>query len=173
MTRRAYAAVVAVIIPLAAAAAPASAERLRLDDTLSPTPSYVVDLGWRQDEIVRALGLLVAGDADAPVSISGRVPAVEVRLDTREFVGRPARIFLTLPRPADGTAGTTDLELRWEASGNFLAGTVQPGQSTLVFDGIVGQGVTSVVFDFLLVMDNGFAAGPFELEPVYEIELDD
>jgi len=118
------------------------------------------------------LAALVANDEAAEIPVSGRVPAVEVRLDTRAFVGQPARIFLTLPRPADAL-GVTDLELRWDASANFLPGAVRPGQSTLVFEGVIEQPVTSVVFDFLLIMDNGVAAGPFELEPVYEIELGD
>jgi len=160
------------LLLLLTVAGPAAAERLRLDDRLSPRQSYVVDLAWRQDEIARVLAALVANDEGAEIPVSGRVPAVEVRLDTRAFVGQPARIFLTLPRPADAL-GVTDLELRWDASANFLPGAVRPGQSTLVFEGVIEQPVTSVVFDFLLIMDNGVAAGPFELEPVYEIELGD
>jgi hypothetical protein len=103
-------------------------------------------------------------------AVTGRIANVEVRLDTHQFVGRAARIYLTLPVPSSGLGGTSDLELRWESSGQFLAGAVRPGQSTLVFEGVVDAPVTSAVFNFVLALGKGAAADPFDLEPVYEIE---
>jgi hypothetical protein len=102
-------------------------------------------------------------------SVTGRVANVEVRLDTRDFVGRTARIYVTLPFP-QGAGGALDLELRWETSGLFSSGAVRPGQSTLVFEGVIEEPVTSAVFDFVFALGGGAAADPFVLEPVYEIE---
>jgi hypothetical protein len=106
-----------------------------LDDSLSPVQTHPVDLAWRPSDVMRAVDALFAGAPDALPAVTGHVPNVEVRLDTRAFVGRPARIYLTLPMPGSGIGGTLDLELRWETSGPFLAGAVRPGQSTLVFEG--------------------------------------
>jgi hypothetical protein len=60
--------------------------------------------------------------------------------------------------------------LRWEASGRFSAGTVRPGQSTLVFEGVIEEPITSAIFNFVFALGNGAVADPFVLEPVYEIE---
>jgi hypothetical protein len=150
--------------------APAAlAQRTRLDDSLSPMQTHTVDLAWGPTEITRALHALLAGAPDAMPAVTGRIANVEVRLDTHEFVGRAARIYLTLPVPSSGLGGTMDLELSWEASGQFLAGAVRPGQSTLVFEGLLDAPVTSAVFSFVLALGSG-AADPFVLEPIYEIE---
>jgi hypothetical protein len=145
------------------------AQRTRLDDSLSPVPTHAVEFAWGPAEIRRALNALVADTPDSMPPVTGRVANVEVRLDTRDFVGRTARIYLTLPFP-QGAGGALDLELRWEASGLFSSGAVRPGQSTLVFEGVIEEPVTSAVFDFLFALGNGAAADPFFLEPVYEIE---
>ena len=157
-------------LALALVAPTALAQRTRLDDSLSPTQTYTVDLAWSPAEIMHAVQALVAGAPDSVPAVTGRIPSVEVRLDTREFVGRAARIYLTLPVPSSGLGSTLDLELRWEASGQFLAGTVRPGQSTLVFEGVLDAPITSAVFNFVLALESGTATDPFVLEPVYEIE---
>lgn len=167
MRRRRIAFTASLALTLVAPAA--VAQRTRLDDSLSPTQTHTVDLAWSPAEVTRALHALVAGAPDSMPAVSGRIANVEVRLDTHEFVGRAARIYLTLPIPTSGLGGTLDLELRWEASGQFLAGTVRPGQSTLVFEGLLDAPVTSAVFNFVLALGSG-AADPFVLEPIYEIE---
>jgi hypothetical protein len=161
---------VAVGLALTLAAAVALAQRTRLDDSLSPVQTHSVMLAWSPIEMTRALNALAAGALDSMPAVTGRVPNAEIRLDTRDFVGRAARIYLTLPIAASGAGGTLDLELRWEASGPFLAGAVRPGQSTLVFEGVIEELVTSASFDFVFALGSGAAADPFVLEPIYEIE---
>jgi hypothetical protein len=156
-------------LALTLAAPIAIAQRTRLDDSLSPVPTYPVELAWGPAEIRRALNALVAGTPNSMPPVSGRVANVEVRLDTRDFVGRAARIYVTLPFP-QGAGGALDLELRWEASGRFSAGTVRPGQSTLVFEGVIEEPITSAILNFVFALGNGAVADPFVLEPVYEIE---
>jgi hypothetical protein len=161
----------AAVLLLVAFAMAATAQRVQLDDSFSPIESYAVELQWSATEINRALRALQAGAADALPAMSARIPNVEVRLDTRAFVGRAARIYLRLPTVSADIGSPADLELRWEASGAFLAGAVHPGQSTLVFDGPVEQPVTSVIFDFVLLLENSGVGDSFGLEPVYEIEV--
>jgi hypothetical protein len=82
-------------LALTLAAPIAIAQRTRLDDSLSPVPTYPVELAWGPAEIRRALNALVAGTPNSMPPVSGRVANVEVRLDTRDFVGRAARIYVT------------------------------------------------------------------------------
>ena len=156
-------------VALAVAAPDAIAQRTRLDDSLSPVQTYAVELAWGPGEITRALNALVAGAPHSMPPVVGRAVNVEARLDTRDFVGRTVRIYFTLPFPQTA-GGSLDLELRWEASSRFLAGTVRPGQSTLIFEGVIEEPVTSAVFDFVLALGDGASADPFVLEPIYEIE---
>jgi hypothetical protein len=160
---------IASILALAVPARGAIAQRTRLDDSLSPVQTYAVELAWGPGEITRALSALVAGTPHSMPPVMGRVINVEARLDTRDFVGRTVRIYLTLPFP-QSAGGLPDLELRWEASNRFLAGAVRPGQSTLIFEGVIEEPVTSAVFDFVLALENGASGDPFVLEPIYEIE---
>lgn len=156
---------------MALVTATALAQRVRVDDYLSPNQTYALDLQWNASEIKRALNAMIAGEASAMPPLVGRVDGVEVRLDTRAYLGKRARIFLALPILISGLDSPSDLELRWDASGEFLPGAVRPGQSTLIFEGVVDEPVTGFVMDFVLALENGGAADGFSLEPVYEIEL--
>lgn len=148
----------------------AAAQRVRLEEFLSPTQTYAVEMQWNAGEITRALNAMAAGNAAAMPALTGRVDGVEVRLDTRAYIGQRVRIFLALPVLISGIDSPSDLELRWQSSGEFLPGAVRSGQSALVFEGVVTQPVTGFVMDFLLVLENGAAADAFSLEPFYEIE---
>ena len=148
----------------------AAAQRVRLEEFLSPTQTYAVEMQWNAGEITRALNAMAAGNAAAMPALTGRVDGVEVRLDTRAYIGQRVRIFLALPVLISGIDSPSDLELRWQSSGEFLPGAVRSGQSALIFEGVVNQPVTGFVMDFLLVLENGAAADAFSLEPFYEIE---
>ncbi|NIW25409.1 MAG: hypothetical protein GWN29_13060 [Gammaproteobacteria bacterium] len=103
--------------------------------------------------------------------LTGQIANVEVRLDTRDYVGSSARIFLNLPSLIGGLGSPAGLELRWDASNPFYSGSVRPGQSSLVFDGRIEQPVTAAVFSFVLMLEGGADAPVFDVEPYYEIEL--
>ena len=140
-------------ILFALVAASASAQRVRLDDSLSPVDTLTLELAWRPGDIRRALSALMAGAPEAAPPMTGQAANVEVRLDTRDFVGRPARIY------------------RWQASGAFLPGEVRPGQSTLVFDGVIEEPVMDATFSFMLTLEGGTDADVFDVEPSYELEI--
>lgn len=163
---------IAAGLALSVAASNALAQRTRLDDSASPRQTYSVELAWNASEITAALHAFLAGAPESMPRATGRIANVDVRLDTRGFVGSPARIYLTLPAPSSGLGGVLDLELRWEAGSRFFAGAVRPGQSTLVFEGLIDEPVMTAIFDFVLALESGAAVATdvFVLEPIYEIE---
>ena len=147
------------------AAGIASAQRVRLDDSPSPVDSLHIELAWETDAIA-ALALAQQANVDELPPATGRLPGVEVRLDTREFVGSQARIFLSI----QGLGESPDVRLGGEAGGRFLAGSVRPGQATLVFEGLIEQPVTSGVFSFTLEVGEASALPQNSLEVIYELE---
>jgi hypothetical protein len=161
MRRRHSVTVLAVLL----AASSASAQRVRLDDSLSPIDSLEVNLQWETSAAELAANALAA-TTDAAAA-RGQIAGVEVRLDTTEYVGAEARIYLSLPQPA---GDFTDIELRWQANGSFLSGSVRPGQSTLVFEGVIEQAITSAVFDFELLVSDSAGSEQNRIEAIYELE---
>lgn len=153
------------VLTLVLAAGTASAQRVRLDDSPSPVNSLHVDLDWATDALAATAFALPATAGDLPPA-SGRLPGVDVRLDTREFVGRQARIFLSI----QGFGESADVRLGWEVSGRFLAGSVRPGQATLVFEGLIEQPVTTGIFSFTLEVGEISAVPQNSLEVIYELE---
>jgi hypothetical protein len=143
----------------------ASAQRVRLDDSPSLVNSAHIDLAWETDAIAALAVAQPANIRELPPA-TGRLPGVDVRLDTREFVGRQARIFLSI----EGLGEAADVRLAWEAGGRFLAGSVRPGQATLVFEGLIEQPVTGGVFSFILEVGEVSAVPQNSLEVIYEIE---
>ena len=143
----------------------ASAQRVRLDDSPSPVDSLHIDLAWETDAMAALAFAQPANVAELPPA-TGRLPGVEVRLDTRDYVGRQARIFLSI----QGLGESADVRLAWEAGGRFLAGSVRPGQATLVFEGLIEQPVTSGIFSFILEVGEASALPQNSLEVIYELE---
>lgn len=154
-----------VFFALLIAASTASAQRVRLDDSLSPVDSVHIDLAWETDTMAALAFAQPASIKDLPPA-SGRLPGVDVRLDTREFVGRQARIFLAI----EGLGEAADVRLAWEAGGRFLAGSVRPGQATLIFEGLIDQPVTSGIFSFMLEVGEVSTVPQNSLEVIYELE---
>lgn len=159
-----------LVCALLTLSATAQAQRVRLDDSLSPVDVFAVDLEWSQSEMRRVLAAMLGG-TDDDVMLTGHVTNVDVRLDTRDYVGQSARIFLNLPALINGLGNSAGFELSWNVSNPFFSGSVRPGQSTLVFDGRIEQPVTAAVFSFALLLESGADAPVFDVEPYYEIEL--
>lgn len=153
------------------AAGNAEAQRIRLDDTLSPVDTFAVALSWEPGAMRQAIAALMADAPDVGPPLSGRIDNVEVRLDTREYVGQTARIYMTLPTTIAGLASPADLELEWDVTTPFIPGSIRPGESMLVFEGTIETIVTSAVFMFALRLDRGAETETFDLEPYYELEI--
>lgn len=147
------------------------ADRAYLDDSLSPRQVYDLDLGWQPHEIMQSVQALL-NDQNAPLPpVTGYLNGVEIVLDTRRFVGREVRIFLRLPTSMPGADSVGNLQLSWQNNGQFLAGSVSPGQEALLFEGIIEGPVVGGALDLRLSIDAGGAPERFNIEPVYEIEV--
>ena len=151
--------------------APAIAQRVRLDDSPSPQQMYSLDLHWRPHEIGRAIQAMFSDQPAALPPLSGYLPGVDIRLNTRDFVGQRVRIYLTLPVAIAGVQNARDIEISWHTRGQFLAGSLRPGHEALVFEGVIEQPVTVGVFDFVLAVEPGNLADSFVFEPHYELEV--
>ena len=67
-----------------------------LDDSASPRQQFNIKLEWQNNG-----NMFTLSECELNALIA-RVPNAEVRLDTRDFVGQSARIFLRLPEQIKG-----------------------------------------------------------------------
>lgn len=158
-------------ILLAAVTEHALAQRAQLDDSPSPRQIYSLDLGWQPQHVINTVqALLNERDATLP-PLTGFLPGVELRFDTRRYVGREVRIFLRLPTALPGTDRLGDIEMSWEPNGRFHGGSVSPGQEALLFEGSIDRPVTGGVLNLRLSIGPGGAPERFSIEPIYEVEI--
>lgn len=156
----------ALLLPLAATAQMSGMMGMfeRLDDSLSPDQNVLVHLDW----LPAPRGVRLSNEQFS--TLIGAAPNVEVRLDTRRFVGRRARIYLGLPVQISGLMLPQALRLAWTTRGRFEAGEVFPGQRTLLFEGPIKGPLTGDVLDFTVTLDAREMTGQINLALVYEIQ---
>lgn len=104
---------------------------VRLDDTLTHTVPANVQMQWRP---------FVRGERDAGMEAWVRV---NVRIDTREWMGRSGQVYLVLD-----SDDTSAMEAEWTTEGRLLAGRIRSGERTLVYSGTL----TTATLDDQLVM---------------------
>lgn len=138
-----------------AAACPAQAATYRVDDTGTFVSQPVTPMRWRQ----------LAPGRSGDHMMEGRVSAA-LRLNLSAWVGRPARIYLSLA-PTDGE----QLVATWRTQGRLLPGTVRGGGRTLVFEGVVRESFLqeSIVLD--LMADGRKVERAQSLQFFFEIEV--
>lgn len=93
----------------------------RLDDSLSHTVPANLQMQWRP---------LAAGQSDA-----GGMEAwlrVNIRIDTRDWVGRSGRVYMVLARDQ-----ASSIEAVWTTQGRLTAGRLVSGERALVYAGIL------------------------------------
>ena len=146
------------------------AERVRLSDALSPQQNYALDLDWQPQDINQMIMSLLSGSAGAAPPLVGYLPAVEVRLDTRQFVGQRVRVYLRMPSAITDPSQTA-LRLNWEASGDLLSGSVYAGQEALLFEGRLENQVLDGVLNFVVIVEGQGVEESFVIEPIYELEV--
>ncbi len=101
-------------------AALARAETHRLDDSLSQVFPPVAEWAWEP-------GSIRSGSTRLQMQVR-----VNVRIDTKNWTGRPARIYMVLP-----LAGGAPVTAEWETQGRLLGGRLVSGERALVFSGNV------------------------------------
>ena len=144
-------------------AMPLQAERL--DDSLSPRQQVNIDLEWKHGNAPDAL------DEKEFNAVIAHARNIDTRLDTSDFVGSKARIFLELPVQIRGLNNPERLLLRWTTNGLFQDGEVTPGNRRLIFEGRISGAVMRDIFNFTFEADARFLTQSLRLEPVYEIEV--
>ncbi len=93
----------------------------RLDDSLSHTVPPNLQMEWLP---------LEASRSQAPGMEAWVV--VNVRIDTREWVGRSGRVYMALPRDEAST-----IEAVWTTQGRMQPGRLVSGDRTLVYAGTI------------------------------------
>lgn len=144
---------------------PIQAHAQRLDDSLSPRKQLKLDVEWKygmdsEDIDHKEFNALVA-----------RAEHVETRLNTADFVGKDARIFLELPSDIRGFNATEGLILSWTTNDLFEEGTVTLGNRRLIFEGAITEDVMTDIFDFTIEVDGRYFFQEIQFEPIYEIEV--
>lgn len=112
--------------------ATAWAQPHRLDDSLSHTVPPNVQMQW----LPVAKGQSYAGAMEA-------VLRVNVRIDTRDWLGRSGRIYMVLPRDQ-----ASNIEAVWTTQGRLQSGRLVSGERALVY---AGQITTPTLEDQLQV----------------------
>ena len=144
-----------------AAALPVSAARL--DDSLSPRQNVDVIIDWRYNN-------LESLDEEKFNALHSVVRNFEVRLNTAQYTGKQARVYLSLPVVIRGLDDPAGMRLSWTTRGVFSDGTVTPGTRSLLFDGIITSAVLIDILDFTIEIDGRSFINPITFEPEYEIE---
>ncbi|NNJ93325.1 MAG: hypothetical protein HKP57_01075 [Halobacteria archaeon] len=145
-----------------ATAMPAGA--VKLDDSLSPRQNVDVSIDWRYSSNLDNL------DEEQLNALYSNVRNFEVRLNTAQYTGRQARIYLSLPVVIRGLDDPAGMRLSWTTRGVFSDGTVTPGTRSLLFDGIIKDAVLIDILDFTIEIDGRSFNNPITFEPEYEIE---
>lgn len=93
----------------------------RLDDSLSHTVPPNVKMQW----LPLKSGQQYAGGMEAWVRVN-------IRIDTRNWMGRSGRIYMVLPRDE-----ASNIEAVWTTQGRLQPGRLVSGERTLVFAGTI------------------------------------
>ncbi|MDZ4283137.1 MAG: hypothetical protein U1C04_20520 [Hydrogenophaga sp.] len=100
---------------------PGLANPFRLDDSLSYTVPPNVQMQW----LPFARGQMNAGGMEAWVTVN-------IRIDTRDWIGRTGRIYMVLPRDE-----ASSIEAVWTTQGRLQAGRLVSGERALVYAGTI------------------------------------
>ena len=136
-----------------------------LDDSQSPRKQFNFRFEWANK------GDLSALSKDEFFLLEAHIPDVEVRLNTSNYIGKKARIYLALPSQIDGFNGSRGFSLAWKTTGIFASGATSPGNRALIFEGLIGSSLLTDFFTFILKLDANRLTGKLRYAPIYEIEL--
>jgi len=135
-----------------------------LDDSLSPKKQYSVQFEWAHK------GDLSALSKDEFYRLKAYIPDVKVRLNTADYMGKQARIYLALPQTIDGLSSTEGFSLNWETDRIFSSGRTTPGNRALIFDGKIDSPIMIDLFTFTLKINASYLTGKLRYAPIFEIE---
>ncbi len=143
---------------------PISVAAKRLDDSASPRRRVVAEVEW-----VGANRISELSDDELNMMVA-YVRGLEVILDTSDFLGKKARIFLGLPSHIRGLRGASGFRMEWQTNGLFSTGSVAPGNRQLIFEGTITAEKLTDIFDFTIHIDTREVTQGLNFDPIYEIE---
>ena len=135
-----------------------------LNDLKSPKKQYSTQLKWVHPGHLRSM------DQEEYLLLESTLRNVEVWLDTTDYRGRLARIYLGLPRQIQGINSIENFILRWKTDRIFFPGQVRPGNRTLIYDGSIDTDLITELFTFTLRVNANYIAGDIRYAPIFEIE---
>jgi hypothetical protein len=128
----------------------------RLDDSLSHTVPPNVQMQW----LPLQSGQQHAGGMEAWVRVN-------IRIDTRQWVGRSGRIYMVLPRDQ-----ASNMEAVWTTQGRLQAGRLVSGERTLVFAGIIPGAVLEDQMQVRLRSNADWSSNSRRLNFHFELDAD-
>ena len=133
---------------------PAQAATFSVDDSRSTVQDNSLPMQWRSISPAR-------GDHQ----VQG-VTRVQLKLDTRQWVGQFGRIYMTLPAQPSAT-----LQARWRTQGPLLSGQLTSGQRGLVWSGVIASGGLEDVLTVTIQTDGRHLSSAQLLRFSFEIDL--
>ena len=136
----------------------------KLDDSLSPRQRVDAVTRWQYDGV---------GDwnEDQINALVAEVHAMQFRLNTAQYVGKNAEIYLTVPLQIPGLKSPTAMRIEWTTRGVFSPGSLLPGNRALVYRGKITAPVMSDYFDFRIFLDARTSERGLEFDPTFEIDV--
>jgi hypothetical protein len=132
----------------------AAAATFLVDDSQSQVLEPNLGLRWRS---------ISPSSGDHQVQGSTRV---QVRLDTRAWAGKTARIYMALPSQPGAV-----VQAQWQTQGPMVNGNLSSGQRSLVWSGTVPGALLEDVLTVTVQADGRLLSAPQLLRFYFEIDL--
>ena len=133
---------------------PAQAANFAVDDSRSTVLDASVPMQWRSISPAR-------GDHQ----VQG-VTRVQLKLDTRQWVGQFGRIFMTLPAQPSAL-----VQASWRTQGPLLSGQLSSGQRGLIWSGVITTGLLEDVLTVTMQTDGRLLSSAQLLRFSFVIDL--
>ena len=135
---------------------PAGAATHRLDDSASQVISPNARMEWRS----LAPGRAADHDVEALIRVN-------IRIDTRAWVGRTGRIYMVLPQD-----GGPRMTAQWQTQGKLLVGRLVSGERGLVYAGPITQPLLEDQMLVYLRTDGRWMSNSRRLDFHFELDTD-
>ena len=133
---------------------PAQAASFPVDDSRSTVQDASLPMQWRS-----------LSPAQGDHQVQG-VTRVQLKLDTRQWIGQFGRIYMSLPAQASST-----LQARWRTQGPLLSGQLTSGQRGLIWSGVIASGLLEDVLTVSIQTDGRLLSSAQLLRFSFEIDL--
>ena len=133
---------------------PAQAATFAVDDSRSTVQDASLPMQWRS-----------ISPAQGDHQVQG-VTRVQLKLDTRQWVGQFGRIYMTLPAQPSAV-----LQARWRTQGPLLSGQLSSGQRGLIWSGVIATGLLEDVLTVTMQTDGRLLSSTQLLRFSFEIDV--